>query len=272
MDAVLVTCAGAVTVLMVATWGVSLAVRDASIVDIVWGLGFVLVAWIAFAMGDAPLERRLLVSVLVTVWAVRLAGYMLWRKRGEGEDFRYREMRARYGDRFSLVSLFSVFLFQGLGMWAVSLPVQAAQALPGPGQLTTLDVAGTLVWAVGMVFEAGGDAQLVRFRRDPANRGRVLDHGLWRYTRHPNYFGDLCVWWGLFLIALAADSAWWTVVGPLTMGLIITKLFGVPLMDAHLAERKPGYADYMRRTYALVPCPRGPRWPREAASPPRGTH
>ena len=249
--------AGAIGALMFATWVASLVLRDASIVDIAWGLGFVLVAWLAFALGDGPVERRTLMAVLVTIWGLRLSGYMLWRKRDEGEDFRYGEMRARHGRRFGVVSLFSVFLFQGVGVWAVSLPIQAAAGLPGPAGLTALDILGICVWCVGMVFEVGGDLQLARFRADPANRGKVMDRGLWRYTRHPNYFGDLCVWWGLFLIALAADDAWWAVAGPLTMTAIFTKFFGAPMMEAHLGSAKPGYAEYVRRTSAF--CPRRPR-------------
>jgi steroid 5-alpha reductase family enzyme len=255
MDSLLLVSAVAIGALMLATWLASLALRDASIVDVVWGLGFVVVAWVAFAIGDGPVERRTLVAALVTVWGLRLAGYMLWRKRGEGEDFRYREMRARHGTRFGLVSLFSVFLFQGAGMWTVSLPVQAAAGLPGPSGLTPLDLAGLSLWLVGMTFEVVGDLQLTRFRADPANRGRVMDRGLWRYTRHPNYFGDLCVWWALFLIALAADDAWWAIAGPLTMTAVFSKFFGVPMMERHLAAAKPGYGEYVRRTSAFFPCP-----------------
>lgn len=255
MDTVMLVNAGAVCLLMLITWALSVVRRDASIVDIVWAFGFVVVAWIAFALGDGALERKLLVSVLVTIWGLRLTGYTLWRKRDEGEDFRYREMRTRHGRRFPLISLFSVYLWQGLGMWAVSLPVQAAQVLPSPSGLTALDIAGAALVVGGMVFEFCGDRQLARFRADPANRGKVMDRGLWRYTRHPNYFGDLCVWWGVFVIALAADGAWWTVVGPLTMTAIFMKFFGVPLMERHLAETKPGYADYVRRTSAFFPCP-----------------
>ena len=258
MDTLLLINAAAIAALMLGTWAVSVRLRDASIVDVVWAMGFVLVAWIGFALGDGPVGRKLLVAALVTVWGVRLSMHMLRMRRGHGEDFRYRAMRARYGRRFPLVSLFSVYGLQALGMWAVSLPVQAAQQLPSPSGVTALDLAGVALWSVGMVFEVGGDRQLARFRADPANRGMVMDRGLWRYTRHPNYFGDFCVWWGVFLVALAAEGAWWTVAGPLTMTLIFMKVFGVPLMEAHLAERKPGYRDYMRRTSAFFPCPPRP--------------
>jgi steroid 5-alpha reductase family enzyme len=258
MDSLLFINAAAIAALMLATWMVSLRLKDASIVDVVWAMGFVLVAWIGFALGDGPLGRKLLVAALVTVWGVRLSVHMLRLRRGHGEDFRYRAMRARHGRRFPLVSLFSVYGLQALGMWAVALPVQAAQNLPSPSGVTAFDVAGVALWTVGMVFEVGGDRQLARFRADPANRGKVMDRGLWRYTRHPNYFGDFCVWWGLFLVALAAEGAWQSVAGPLTMTLIFTKVFGVPLMEEHLSRAKEGYADYVRRTSAFFPCPPRP--------------
>ena len=248
--------AGAIAGLMLGTWVVSLRLRDASIVDVVWAMGFVLVAWIGFALADGPLVRKLLVAVLVTVWGVRLSAHMLRLRRGHGEDFRYRAMRVRHGRRFPIVSLFTVYGLQAVGMWAVSLPVQAAQQLPSPSGLTWWDLAGVALWSVGMAFEVGGDRQLARFRADPANRGKVMDRGLWRYTRHPNYFGDFCVWWGLFLVALSADGALWeAIAGPLTMTLIFTKVFGVPLMEGHLSRTKEGYADYVRRTSAFFPCP-----------------
>jgi steroid 5-alpha reductase family enzyme len=242
---------------MLATWLMSLALRDASIVDIVWALGFVLIGWTTFAIADGDAARKLLVVVLVTIWGLRLTVYMAWRKHGEGEDFRYRVMRERWGNRFRWVSLLSVFALQGLGMWAVSLPVQAAQVPATPTGLTVLDVAGAGLWAVGMVFEVGGDIQLQRFVADPRNHGRVMDRGLWRYTRHPNYFGDFCVWWGIFFVALATqtEDAWWAVIGPLTMSLILLRLFGVPMMEQHLEQSRRGYAEYARRTSAFFPWP-----------------
>ena len=254
-DTINLVCAAVVAALMLSTWALSLALRDASIVDIVWALGFVLIAWTAFALADGAEARKTLVVVLVTVWGLRLTAYMWWRKRGEGEDFRYQEMRRRHGRRFPLVSLFRVFGLQGLGMWAVSLPVQAAQVPGSPAGLTLLDFAGLGLWTVGMVFEAGGDLQLRRFLADPRNRGAVMDRGLWRYTRHPNYFGDFCVWWGLYLVALATTEAWWSIVGPLTMSWILLRHFGVPLMDEHLKETRKGYDEYVRRTSAFFPRP-----------------
>ena len=256
MNQMLLINGAAIAGLMFGTWLVSLRLRDASVVDVVWGMGFVLVAWIGFALADGPLGRKLLVAGLVTIWGVRLSVHMFRLRRGHGEDFRYRAMRARHGRRFPLVSLFTVYGFQAVGMWAVSLPVQAAQQLPSPSGITALDLIGVGLWSVGMVFEVGGDRQLARFRANPANRGKVMDQGLWRYTRHPNYFGDFCVWWGLFVVALAAEGAFWeAIAGPLTMTLIFTKVFGVPLMEEHLSRAKDGYAEYVRRTSAFFPCP-----------------
>jgi steroid 5-alpha reductase family enzyme len=255
-EELMLVSAAAIAVLMLGTWLLSLALDDVSIVDIVWGLGFVLVAWTCFAIADGSTTRKVLVVALTTIWGVRLALYMFWRKRGEEEDFRYREMRSRHGKRFRVSSLWLVFGFQGLGMWAVSLPVQAGQVSETPADLTVLDFVGVGLWCVGMLFEVGGDLQLRRFLSDPQNHGKVMRSGLWRYTRHPNYFGDFCVWLGLFVIALATETgdAWWSVIGPLTMLLIFVRFFGVPLMEPHLARRE-GYEDYVRRTSAFLPWP-----------------
>jgi len=245
---------GVVAALMLLSWLMSLVRRDASVVDIAWGLGFVLVAWVSFSLADGDGTRKLVVVALTTIWGVRLGAYLAWRDAGNGEDFRYQELRRRYGERFPLVSLFLVFGFQGLGMWAVSLPVQAAQVPDSPAALTALDFVGVGLWSVGMLFETVGDLQLARFRADPRYRGKVLDRGLWRYTRHPNYFGDFCVWCGLYLLALATGEAWWSVIGPLTMLFVLLRLSGVPVMEQHLRHRQ-GYQDYVQRTSAFFPWP-----------------
>ena len=250
--------AAAIAALMIATWLLSLALGDASIVDIAWGLGFVLVAWVSFAVGDGADARRWLVTLLTTLWGARLAGYLAWRNIGKGEDFRYEAMRRRYGARFGIVSLFLVFGVQGLAMWTVSLPVQAAQVPDTPDSLTVLDFAGIALWCVGMFFETVGDLQLARFKSDPASAGRVMDRGLWRYTRHPNYFGDFCVWWGLYLIALATGDAWWSIAGPLLMSVLLMRVSGVTLLERHLTRNRPGYDDYARRTSSFFPRPPRP--------------
>lgn len=259
MTDVLLTNAGVIGVLMAALWGLSLVLRDASIVDPFWGLGFTIVAWAsAFVAGGSVADSAPLVA-LTSVWGLRLAVHLARRNLGKGEDFRYRAMRKRWGDRFPLVSLGTVFMLQGALLWVVSLPVQLGQD-PGPSEsLSWLGGAGIAVWAVGLVFEAGGDLQLARFRADAANAGMVLDAGLWRFTRHPNYFGDFCVWWGLFLVAVALGAPWWTAAGPALMSVLLLRVSGVTLLERSLAKRKPGYEEYVRRTSAFFPWP--PRRP-----------
>ena len=201
MLSTLAATAVVIAVAMVALWVLSLALRDASIVDVFWGLGFVLVAHYVHATAAGVPARAWLLTALVTAWGLRLAGYLLWRNWGGGEDYRYRAMRERHGGRFWLVSLVVVFALQGVLMWVISLPVQLALAAPAPAALGWLDAVGTLLVLVGLAFESVGDWQLARFKRDPAHRGQVIDRGLWRYTRHPNYFGDAVVWWGLYAFA-----------------------------------------------------------------------
>ena len=239
---------------MVLLWLVGTALRDVSIVDVFWGLGFVTIAhWTRATTAGVP-TRAWLVTLLVTAWGVRLGAYLLWRNWGGGEDYRYQAMRRHYGARFWLVSLVVVFGLQGALMWVISLPVQLAVAAPTPAALGWLDALGTVLVAIGIGFEAVGDWQLARFKADPANRGKVMDRGLWYYTRHPNYFGDAVVWWGLFCFALATGHPW-TMVGPLVMTYLLTRLSGVPLLEKKLGKTRPGYADYVARTSSFVPWP-----------------
>lgn len=253
--AVLALNAGIIFVLTTALWAVSVAVRDTSIVDIFWGAGFVVVAWATYAAADGAADRRLLLAVLTTLWGLRLTVHLARRNLGKGEDYRYRAMRARHGDRWPLRSLWAVFWGQGVLMWIVSLPVQAGQIDATPDALGGLDLAGTLVFAVGLTFEAVGDWQLTRFKADPANAGRVMDRGLWAWTRHPNYFGDFTVWWGLYLVALATGSAWWSIVGPIVMSVLLIRVSGAALLEKSLAKRRPGYAEYVARTSGFFPRP-----------------
>ena len=242
----------ALAIFAVSGWLLSLPLRNVSIVDIMWSLMFLLAA-ITYTVGQvATGPRAWLVIALVGLWAIRLAGYICWRNFGQGEDFRYRKIRANNEPGFAFKSLYIVFGLQAGLAWVISLPLLAAAGSTAP--LGWLDAAGVTLWLVGMVFEAGGDWQLARFKRDPANRGKVLDTGLWRYTRHPNYFGDFCVWWGFFLIALSAGG-WWSVVGPLAMSFLLLKVSGVALLEKDIGERRPAYRDYIRRTNAFFPGP-----------------
>jgi steroid 5-alpha reductase family enzyme len=242
-----------IVAVVVVTWIISLVRHDASVIDPVWPLGFVAVAVTAFLAGEGDDGRRLLLLILIGVWGIRLSAYLMWRNAGKGEDFRYAAMRERRGSRFWIISLVTVFLLQGALMWIVSLPVQLSAVPDRP--LGVLAVAGGLVWAAGLAFEAIGDAQLARFRADRANRGRVLDTGLWRYTRHPNYFGDFLVWWGIFLIAAESGAGAWGIAGPLLMTVLLVKVSGAGLLEKDIAGRRPGYVDYVRRTSGFLPRP-----------------
>lgn len=251
----LATAAITIAILMVATWVVSLIKKNASIVDIVWGLGFVLVAWAVRLRVDTglPARQNLLVA-LTTIWGLRLAGYLFWRNHGKGEDYRYKAMRKHWGARFPLVSLGTVFGLQGVLMFVVSLGVQLGQtrSTPAVGWLAYLGVA---VWAVGIFFEWVGDAQLAKFKADPSNAGTVMNRGLWKFTRHPNYFGDACVWWGIALVAAETTVGKWGLLGAAVMTTLLRRVSGVVLLEKSLSKRKAGYAEYVARTSAFVPRP-----------------
>ncbi|MCQ4205632.1 DUF1295 domain-containing protein [Streptomyces longispororuber] len=247
--------AGAAFGVMLVTFAVAVRKGVHRIVDVAWGLGFTVVVVVSFvaSTGAGDPGRRTLVTVLTAVWGLRLAGHIARRGRGHGEDPRYEKLLARAPGNRNVYALRMVYVLQGALVWIVSLPVQAAQYVPGP--MTGVAWAGTALWAVGVFFEAVGDDQLARFKKDPANKGRIMDRGLWRYTRHPNYFGDFCVWWGLFLIACDAPAAAAAgAVSPLLMSLLLTRGSGKRLLERHMA-RRPGYAEYAARTSGFFPLP-----------------
>ncbi|MEO8696030.1 MAG: DUF1295 domain-containing protein [Acidimicrobiales bacterium] len=250
---VLLWCAAAVIVLFVITWAVSVPLRNASIVDVVWGLSFCVIAWTARVVAGGYAPRQNLLVGLVSVWGLRLGAYLLWRNAGKGEDFRYAAMRRHAGPSFTRRSLVTVFLLQAVMAWIVSLPVQVGQAARSPRSLGWLSAVGVAIWFVGVAMESVGDGQLARFKADPRNAGKVMDRGLWRYTRHPNYFGDFCVWWGIFLVAAEARPAWITVIGPLVMSILLLRVSGVALLERTIVKRRPEYAQYIARTSAFFP-------------------
>ena len=256
---VLAWSAIAIAVVMFGTWLVSLPLRNASIVDPIWSLGFVVVGWTVFvaARNDVDALRTGVLLALVTIWGVRLSLHLFIRNVGHGEDYRYQAMRRKHGAKFWLVSLGTVYLFQGILMWIVSLPLQFGIASSTRvGWWMFALVLGVLVWVIGFGFESIGDAQLRRFKADPDSAGQVMDRGLWRYTRHPNYFGDACVWWGMFLVSLGAGEwAWIGVIGPVVMTTLLRRVSGVTLLEKSLVKRRPGYEDYVRRTSPFVPRP-----------------
>ena len=250
----LVTAAVTILVLMLGTWLLSLVLKNASIVDIVWGLGFVCVAWAVRLRVDGLTARQNLLVAMTTVWGLRLAGYLFWRNHGKGEDYRYRAMRKHWGPRFPIISLGTVFGTQGLLMFTVSLGVQLGQTRTTP-DLGVLAYLGVALWLVGLFFEVTGDAQLARFKKDPANAGVVMDKGLWRYTRHPNYFGDACVWWGIALVAAETTVGKFGLLGAAVMTILLRRVSGVTLLEKSLVKRRAGYVEYVAHTSPFLPRP-----------------
>lgn len=243
-----------------AAWLVCLKLRDVTPVDSLWAFGMVVLAIASFVQSEGLHERKLLLLGLCAAWGLRLGGYMLWRWRTHGTDRRYVSMlgkaQARRGWGFAKASLLLVFVTQMPLLFIVALPVQLGQADAAPA-LGVLAWIGAGLAVFGIVFETVGDAQLVRFRRDPANAGQVMQFGLWRYTRHPNYFGDACTWWGLYLIAAETTTGVWALPGPLLLTWTLMKWSGAPTVEGRMHKTRPGYADYVRRTSGFVPW-----WPR----------
>lgn len=237
---------------MAVTAGVAHRVGRVAVVDVTWGLLFVLVALVGLVLGSGSLPRRLLVTGMVTVWGLRLAWHIARRSRGAGEDPRYAALLDQAPGGRLAYAVRKVFLVQGVGAWFISLPVQvAAVASPGPGWIA---LAGVAVWLLGLTFEAVGDAQLAAFKADPANRGQVMDRGLWGWTRHPNYFGDACVWWGVYLVAAEVWPGALTILSPAAMTYLLVWGTGARLLEQSMSTR-PGYREYMQRTSAFVPRP-----------------
>jgi steroid 5-alpha reductase family enzyme len=242
-----------ILVLMTALWVLSLILKNTSIVDICWGAGFVMVTWVAFGLTpDSISARKWLIVLLVSLWGLRLTIHILLRNWGKGEDFRYAKWRQEHGSKWWWYSFFQTFLLQGVLMWVISTPLIAAQIHPTPTNLTILDVLGIIVWTIGFFFEAVGDYQLARFKKSSDNKGKLLNTGVWRFTRHPNYFGDAAQWWGFYLIATAAGG-WWTIFSPILMTLFLLRVSGVTLLESTLKETKPGYRDYISTTSPFIP-------------------
>jgi steroid 5-alpha reductase family enzyme len=245
----------ATSLLVFPTWMVSVLKRDVSIVDSSWSLMFLAMtlaytvpAWLQGELG----ARALLLLLLVSIWAVRLSAYISWRNWGEGEDRRYQAIRRRHEPGFAFKSLYLVFGLQGLLAWFISLPLLAAAS--GSTPLGALDAIAVLLWLTGFGFETIADAQLAAFRSKPQNRDKVLDRGLWRYSRHPNYFGECTLWWGFYLLAVAAGG-WWSFPAPLLMTFLLLRVSGVALLERDISDRRAAYRDYVQRTNAFIPGP-----------------
>lgn len=248
--------AGLVTLLalMSAVWVFSVVRRDVSVVDIWWSLAILAAACVYASGADQLTPRRVAVLIAVALWAIRLSAYLAWRGWGAGEDRRYRAMRARR-PRFRWSSLFVVFWLQATLAWVISLPLLVGMQGDEPVAPGLLDAVGAVLFVVGLGFETVGDWQMSRFQAEPGTGGRVCDRGLWRYTRHPNYFGEAVLWWGLWCLAGARSGELWTSVSPLLLTWLLVRVSGVRLLEADLLQGKPGYSEYVARTSAFVPLP-----------------
>lgn len=234
------------------TWVVSVLKRDVSIVDGVWAAMFVFAAGVYATGTDHSTGRTWFILALVALWALRLSGHIIWRNWGKPEDRRYRDIRDKYEPHFPLKSLGIIFWFQAGLAWIISMPLW--QALTVPVEIGAFDVVAVTVWIIGMLFESIADWQLSRFKANPDNQGKVMDRGLWRYTRHPNYFGECLIWWGFYFFAVPT-GAWWTVVGPLLLTYLLLKFSGVTLLEQTIVERRPAYRAYIARTNTFIPGP-----------------
>jgi steroid 5-alpha reductase family enzyme len=243
----------AVAALMILGWVISLAKKNVTIADSLWGLGFILIAWMTFILSEGFNGRKWLIAILVTIWGIRLSAYLSWRNWGKGEDPRYGSWRQNNPEKFWIISLFKVFLLQSLFLWLISMALQFGQISPVPPKFILLDIFGTVIFAIGFFFESVGDWQLARFKSDPGNKGKVMDRGLWAYSRHPNYFGEILIWWGIYVVTLSTPGSWWTILSPIIITLVLIKMTGIPLTEKAIAETRPGYKDYVERTHSLLP-------------------
>ncbi|MCJ7695828.1 MAG: DUF1295 domain-containing protein [Anaerolineaceae bacterium] len=237
---------------MLVLWIMSLFLKNTSIVDIFWGAGFVMSVWVVFVKTFGYVTfRHWLFAILVTIWGLRLTIYLIIRNTGKPEDFRYANWRKQYGNNWWWVSFFQTFMLQGLIMWIVSSPLTVMQLSATPSKMNIFNYFGIVLWVIGFIFEFFGDLQLAMFRNKPSNKGKLLNTGVWRYTRHPNYFGDSTQWWGFYLLALT--TGWWTIFSPIIMTYLLVKVSGVALLEKTLIENKPGYKEYAENTNAFFP-------------------
>ena len=250
----LLVTAGALLAMQAVTFAVALKAGRHSVVDTAWGIGIALAAAVSLlaSTGHGQPARRFLLLAVAVIWGLRLAGYVTRRNHGQGEDPRYRDLLNRANGNRNAYALRTIYLLQAAILWLACLPIQAGMLERAPAGPVT--VIGAAVWLGGFVFESVGDWQLARFKADPAHKGMIMDRGLWRYTRHPNYFGDFCMWWGLFLISLGSWVGVATIVGPLLMTFLLTRGSGKALTERRMADR-PQYADYIARTSGFFPRP-----------------
>ncbi len=232
----------------------SLIKKRNDVADVAWGLGFVLMTWFSFFFSNIYSTRGILVGILVSIWGLRLAWHIHRRNKGKAEDYRYMAWRKEWGKWFYLRSYLQVYLLQGMFLFLIVVPVLIINKNAGPA-LGSLDVLGVAVWLLGFYFEAVGDAQLAHFIKNPENQGKLMQNGLWAYTRHPNYFGEVAQWWGLWLVAVSVPSGWLGIIGPITITFLILKVSGIPMLEKKMAEN-PEFIEYKKRVSVFFPLPR----------------
>jgi steroid 5-alpha reductase family enzyme len=230
---------------------ISLLKKRNDVADIAWGVGFVLMAWLSWVLSPDSSQRGLLLGILITVWGVRLAVHIFRRNRGKTEDYRYQTWRQEWGKWFYLRSYGQVYLLQGSLLFLIILPVLLVNNNTNQ-VFGYLDIIGLVVWLTGFFFESVGDKQLSEFVKNPENKGKLMQSGLWKYTRHPNYFGEVTQWWGIWLVAMGAPISWLGIIGPLTITFLILKVSGVPMLEKKMKD-KPEFAEYARRTNKFFP-------------------
>ncbi len=229
----------------------SIVLKDNSIADIAWGPGFIIVALTLFLISGEYTLGQILVTTLIAVWGIRLGIRILVRNWGRGEDFRYQAWRKQWGKYFFIRSYLQVFLLQGFLLLLIISPVYIINAY-GRGSFSWLEGVGITIWIVGFFFEMVGDYQLDKFLKNPATKGGILDSGLWKYTRHPNYFGEVTQWWGIFLLGLGLPYGWYGVVGPITITFLILKISGIPMLEKAMSQN-PAFLPYKQKTSVFIP-------------------
>lgn len=253
METILIHSTIGILVFILIVYAYAQFINDNSIVDIAWGIGFIIAAAIALYESQLFFTQNLLINALTLIWGLRLALYIFVRHGKNGEDYRYKEMREGWGKNVALMGLLKVFLPQAILMFLIGFPILITNCFPHNG-LHWTDIAGTIIWLVGFYFEAVSDMQMANYKKDPANKGKVMNHGLWNYTRHPNYFGEATMWWGIFLIAIPSGYWWISLLSPIAITLIIIKVTGVELLEKKYANN-PAYQEYIRKTSSFLPMP-----------------
>lgn len=241
-------------VYMTLWFGISVVKKRNDVADIAWGLGFVLITWISFAVSGSSSIFGIVIGILVTIWGVRLAWHIYARNKGKTEDYRYLAWRKEWGRWFYFRSYVQVYLLQGVLLYFIVFPVVLFNLHPGTTIFGFTEYVGVLIWGIGFFFESVGDAQLVAFMRDPRNKGAIMKSGLWRYTRHPNYFGEVTQWWGIWLITLNSLYGWYGIIGPVVITILILRVSGIPMLEKKM-EQNPQYVEYKRRTSKFFPLP-----------------